>query len=570
MCWSSCLSGRKPIYDNSDEFIAGNLEDGLPDEEENTQEQGGIDPLSLVGSQARFKGTPESFLGVSANLLDSLVVAEYAAGLGQDLYRKDRAKMSKMLGPLPTGEWIACSWPELKHSKHLPSEALQDSKRLSRELTFYAHRQCHAGRQFAMLTVPALDGLSPVSDFQEVHRVALKKAKQIRHLLDEAEELSASVVFDRLEGEYHCTKRTVFWHFHMIVELEGGDESFTRLQIFLNEHSEVISDTWAGVDLKKINRSRFSSFAFYCAKPCRLAVKIARAGHDEEFLDLLEKLKKRKMSARWGGFRDFCGRLTKTGWRVQSLKDEEGKEVLSLVKKVSGLNRGQKKDQETPLGHLDGNAMKASHEGGQAHADYRPHDNLDCPSAGQEEAVGLGEGPMMTEELEPEYCGTFGPTSGPGNRFYAHIYVRNFTRAAIAKGEGKAWLWHVRESQRDLAAAWEANTGEAYDLQSFLAPFAQVLTLLLRRNESNVYRPTITASPGVLQALEDIGSAPKRGKRLLKHHYFLPFWKPISQSTPEASAEWCCLSRLDSFFGVLQIIRKRFLAYLWDKAGEYG
>lgn len=524
------------------------------------------DPLSSVGCSARFRGTAESFLGVSTNLLGSLSVAAYAARVGVNLYRADRAVMTKLLGPLPEGEWIECSWPELKHSKHLPSEALQDSKRLSRELSFYAKQQYRKGRQFAMLTLPALDRLSPVFDFEIAHKSASKKAKQVRHLLERNGPGTASVIFERLEGEYRSRKKAIFWHFHMIVELDGGAENFTKLQLFLNENSDYISDTWAGVDLKGIKRSRFSSAAFYCAKPCKLAVKIAEMEHKEEFLGLLKYSRKRRMAGRWGGFRDFCRRLSKTGFRVQSSRDDKGDEVLSLVKKAGGLKRDHREIQSHPVQEL----VAEDFWDGQDLASNVPHDILDSHSTDLKDSGALGERLPSTEEPEPEYCGTFGPTPGPGNKLYAHIYVRNFTEAAIALGERKPWLWHVREIQKSLIAAWEANTGEVYDLKAVLKPIAQVLSRLLRRSDSRVYKPTISASFGIRKALDEIRSVSCQIKRPAKQHFHLIFWKPISRFILEAPAEWLQYFRIAEILDVLLTFRRKFLAYLWGKVGRYG
>ena len=538
----------------------------MPDAEENAQEQEGIDPLSLVGSQAHFKGTPDSFLGVSANLLESLVVADYAARLEQELYRKDRTKMSRILGPLPTGEWIACSWPELKHSKHLPSEALQDSKRLSRELTFYAKQQYRKGRQFAMLTLPALDRLSPVFDFEIAHKSASKKAKQVRHLLERNGPGTASVVFERLEGEYRSRKKAIFWHFHMIVELDGGAENFTKLQLFLNDNSDNVSGTWAGVDLKEIKRSRFSSAAFYCAKPCKLAVKIAEMEHQEEFLGLLKYSRKRRMAGRWGGFRDFCRRLSKTGFRVQSSRDDKGDEVLSLVKKAGGLKRDHKEIQSHPVQEL----VAEDFWDGQDLASNVPHDILDSHCTDLKVSGALGERLPSTEEPEPEYCGTFGPTPGPGNKLYAHIYVRNFTEAAIDQGEGKSWLWHVRESQKDLITAWEANTGGTYDIRAVLKPMAHVLNRLLRKSDSSVYKPTITASFGIQKVLDEFERVPRQVKRHRKQHFHLSFWKPISKFIFEPPRRWFQCSRLSKILDGIRSINRKFLIFLWCHSGRYG
>lgn len=214
---------------------------------------------------------------------------------------------------------------------------------MCRELTYYANGRYRAGRQFAMLTFPALEDLSPVSEFGEAHKAAFKKSEYVRKLIEDDGEIQASVIFERLEGEYRAKKKKVFWHFHVIVELNSGDDELTALQLLLNENSREIAKSWAGVKLEAIERSGFSRTAFYCAKPCNLAFQIAQSEHEVDFLALLENSKRRRTTRRWNGFKAFSSKLTKDHVRVAAGRNERGDEVLSLVAKSLSSRKSRKR-----------------------------------------------------------------------------------------------------------------------------------------------------------------------------------------------------------------------------------
>lgn len=526
------------------------------------------DRLAAVGCSAKFSGSVESFLGVSNNLLKSLAVANYASPLGIDFYRKDRSSMTKMLGPLPNGEWIACTWKELRHSKHLPSEYLQDSKRISRELTFYANQQYNAGRQFAMLTVPALEGLSPVAEFQTAHKKAFKKSEQLRKLISKNESVKGFVVFDRLEGEYQVKKRAIFWHFHMIIELEDGEDQLKKLQLLLNDNSEAIANIWAGVSLKPIDKASFESTAFYCAKPCELAVKLAEEDHKEEFLDLVDNSKDRRMIGRWNGFKKLCGRLSKNRLRVEVSRNEKGEEELSLVSKAQRLGKRsiEKEHKSDPLSDIL--ASETITDGDQFLGADEWHDNFSGQNSEDEGTERLEGSEIDVKEpsltpLEPDYCGTFGPTPGPGDKLYASIRVRNFSEEAMNQKAGKRWWWNIRESQKELIEKWVANTGEAYNLERVLRPFAHALRALLDKNRSSVHRPTITASARIHQLLDEICKVRMVVKKLRKPHFKLPFWDPVTKYV-YAKVNSLLAGGYVPTKDRLWVMMRKYFAYFWS------
>ncbi|MCV6825140.1 MULTISPECIES: hypothetical protein [Halocynthiibacter] len=483
-----------------------------------------VSPLAKVGEVAHFNGTVKSFLGLNQNLEDSLKVAAFAASLGIDLYRKDRSTMSRLLGGLSNNAWIAATWPELKHSKHLPSEYFQDSRRVAGELTYYASTT--QKRRFAMLTYPALNKVAPADGFDAALKGAKAKAKKVRQLIDSFEGSNASVIFERLEGVYRPKERAIFWHFHVIVEIDDDEDDVENLRRFLGENSKILSSNWAAVNLKQIDKRKFSRVAFYIAKPCRLAVEIAEAEHGKEFADLFTTMRNRRMTGRWNGFQQMCRKHKAEGVRVAFERDDEGREIPQLVEKTEGASRKQKdakggKSTDAPSGAKETIAERNS-------AIEGSHDNSDnCQQHNTKGGAGNGTNTSVAKNTKkipaPEYLGLHGPISGPGNRLYGYIRVRDFSEAGMKTATAAHCWWNIKEDQEALVYCWEENTGETYDLRKFLEPFAQELWELLGENKSslsNIYRPTITASADVIRALEEIlfGLKPikKSGKRTPK------------------------------------------------------
>lgn len=481
----------------------GILDGEFPEKQPGEENCDKIDPLGEVGCSVDFRGSAESFLGMTPYLLDSLMVAEFGATVGQDFYRKDRATMTKMLGPLPDGEWIACTWNELAHSKHLPSEYLQDSMRISRELTFYANGRYEDGSRFAMLTFPALDALAPVRDYTEALKKAGVRAELVRKLILGCEDADAAVVFERLEGEYRSKTGAIFWHYHMIIEL-GDNTDLEVLQRHLSEHSAEIAEPWAAVQLKAIRRDSFEKIAFYCAKPCQLAVRMAKAQHEDEFLTFLQKSKNRRMIKRWSGFKDHSSNLEKRGLRVSSSRDDQGREVLELVRKAKAVNRKPEARGSNQQEPEEREGPETASENSGSHGPEASHDNFSRCREQSSTSVSTSECEDAGKASDTEFCGVTGPVPGPGDRQYAFVRLRNFSEEALKDKETRLWWWDMQETQAELRWYWEENTGEAYDLKRVLRPFAHTLKRFLDEDPSNVHRPTITASASIHMVLEEI------------------------------------------------------------------
>lgn len=491
-------------------------------------------PLASVGQAAKFDGNVKTFLGLSKSVIESQRVAAFAADHGIDLYRKDRSTITRLVGGMPTNAFIAATWQELKHSKHLPSEYRQDSTRHANELTFYANQKYNQDRTFAMLTFPALDGLAIVDKSVDIQKAAKIRATRVRQLIQGFGSVDAEVIFERLEGTYDKQTRSIFWHFHIIVELHRIDGAASQLRSFLGENSNVLGQNWAGIDLKEIPQRDFGKVAFYCAKPCRLAVEISQANHPEEFVKLFSMLRKRRMTARWGGFRHMNRHHKAIGKRVAGFHSDDGGTALTLVDKAKSdapsAARPQVKQQTAS------DAFTSTPK-----LDESLHDKnknvCDTPllTAAQTDQFTTMPDKKHTNS---EYLGTYGPVPGPGNRLYGYIKVRNFPPTGIdATAETFCW-WHIKESQKALVEHWRTNTEESYELNRFLAPFAQELIKLLEEfntTQNNIYRTTITVSPEVLTALKKIAGETKLNTTPIKRHRNLPFWEPIRRFSFEGT-----------------------------------
>jgi len=226
--------------------------------------------------------------------------------------------------------------------------------------------------------------------------------------------------------------------------------------------------------------------------------------------------------------------------RVTAIHDEDGQKILTLISKA-GVEL-QKPDARASDAHST--AKTTIKEQGKS-SQSMSHDNFieidaDLPIVSPRIANRGTAASKHHEVPTPEYIGIYGPIAGPGDRLYANIRVRNFAAEGVQRMSATRCWWNIKEDQKALLDCWTTNTGEAYNLGEFLAPFAQELWDLLEESKtphSNIYRTTLTASPQIITVLEEILNASKSRLKPKKEHRKLPFWRKIKKVLVNCSLE---------------------------------
>ncbi|UWS80783.1 hypothetical protein N1037_07150 [Phaeobacter sp. G2] len=425
--------------------------------------EGGVN-LSKIGTDAVYTGGFKFAAGSLDHREQTQIVMEMGDRVGVSLRRNGGGKSAQFLLGLPDGEYLGVVYDAPAHSKHLPSSAIVDSKQASANLLYYVEAEMPSSCGLIALTFPALSSRVQVEDIKESVEAAFTHYKSVKHRFSKSG--FGGFLYAQLEMAYCKDDETFYLHFHVFLEARNYDANKSSIHEVLNENMPWVGGH-SGVELKKVAPRDAMRFISYGTKPSQTAVTIAAAGHESTFRDYYDATSGKRLTRTENGLKACLATLKATGRRAKLQRcDSTGDTHVVLVEKV-GVGTCK-----TPA------------------TGQTPHSSSD-----------------RTEQSEAQtnsnvYCGSSPATPAPGGRLLAFGFVQNFNEQQLPELLSREKRGMFYKANEEARVAWERNTKEKFDLETFLSPLAFEVLAAIKASLFKSY--TVIFSPKVYDVLRHI------------------------------------------------------------------